>query len=108
MSFVNEFRDLMTQTIRHRPLTGRDTYAKPTYGTEVSYKGRVVYKHQKVSSARSQGQDVLSTGYVIFAGLPTIKADDQITLPDGSTPLIQSWERQTDETGEIYVKVYFG
>ncbi len=109
MSFANEFLDLMTDTVTHAPMTGRDAYGKPSWGAAVSYACRVSYKHQKVSSARagSQGEDVISTSQVIIPNELLITMDDKFTLPNGTTPLIQMWEIASDEKGPVYTRVFF-
>lgn len=103
---VSDWLPLMPDTLYHTEFTGRSDYGKPTYGSAVSYRCRVVYKTKNVRD--KQGNIVVARGTVWIAGTPTISPEDQITLPDGTTPPILSADLFTDDTGNHHVRCYFG
>lgn len=104
---VSDFTDLMTASVTHIPLASLDSYGAPTYGAGTVYSARVVYKTVKVKD--SQGEEIDADGVVWLLGNPDVKADDQIQLPDSSTPVVITVERPQDEIGLVHhTKVYFG
>ena len=105
---VSDWLDLMPFTITYEAVATRDEYGKViTYATAVSYRARVTYKHMRVAS-RATGQDVIASIQVWLNGvISTINVDDRVTLPDGTTPLIVSWDLVSDETGNHHVKIFF-
>ncbi len=107
MAFIDGFLDMLKSSVTHEPVTGRDDYAKPTYGAATTYVARVDYTRRKVTIA--DGRDVVAACTVWFDGTPTVTLDDRFTLPDGTQPSILSWDQPTDETGlKTHTKVYFG
>lgn len=106
MSFINEFLDMLACSVTHEPRISRDEYGAPTFGAATSYTARIQYKTQMVRA--NSGEDVLASGSIIFGTVLSVTADDRITLPDGSQPLIISWESPYDEKELVYTKVYFG
>jgi len=109
MSFITDLKDLMPNTVTHKPVTTRDQYGKPTLGSGTDYTARVVYKAQRISSQRQGATgDVIAAGHVILAGTPTIGLDDEISEGGTALGLIHRVDRLSDESGVIYVKVYFG
>ena len=107
MGSVSDWLDLMPATVTYEAVLTRDEYGKPaTYDTAVDYRARVTYKHQRVPS-RATGQDVIASIQVWLNGaISTVKVDDRVTLPDGTTPLIVSWDLVSDETGNHHTKLY--
>lgn len=103
---IADFLDMMSDTVIVAPLSSRDDYGKPTYGTGVSYTARVTFKDRWVR--RSDGTEVLSKGVVWIGATPTVKVDDQLTLSDGSSPPILQADTISDEDGPHHVKVVFG
>lgn len=104
---VSDWLDLMPDTVSYEPLASRDGEAKPSFGTLVSYRARVVYKEIRTSN-RASGQDAIGAGEVWFAGVLTPTIDDRITLPGGAQPNILNWSTYTDEDGPHHTKVIFG
>jgi len=104
---ISEWADMMPHAVTYAPVSSRDKYGKPTYGTAVSYQARVVQKQTRIVN-RINGQDAIATGVVWLAGSPTLSLDGRITLPDGSTPTILNWEVVPDEEGDHHTKVYLG
>jgi len=83
----------------------RDSYGKYSYGTAVAYNTAVHYKNQKVM--KTNGEELISTGYVIFETNPIIDVDSLITLPDGRQPLIATVERHIHNSDLNYTKIFF-
>lgn len=104
---IADWLSLMPFTVVYEAAGTRNEFGKvTTYAAPVSYRARVTYKHMRVAS-RATGQDVIASVQIWIAGIITaLNVDDRITLPDGSTPLILSWDLATDETGNHHVKVY--
>ncbi len=105
---INDFLDMMPRTITHAAVTSRDAYGKPSYGTPTSYRARVTREIKRVRS-QVNGQDAISDTTVWVGGvIPNLVIDDQITLHDGTTPVLISWEAPEDEAGEHHMKLYMG
>jgi len=103
---ISDWTDLMPHLVDHAEYAGRADYGAVSYGSPVSYTARVTYKNQRVRIA--DGSEVVARGTVWIAGTPSIDPEDQITLPDDSTPPILSVEKYADEDGDLFVKVFFG
>ncbi len=106
---ISDWLDLMPSTVTHEAVATRDEYGKPaTYATAASYRARVSSSHKRINS-RVTGQDVTASVQVWLNGIiSSINVDDRITLPNGTTPQILSWDVPSDETGEHHMKVYLG
>lgn len=102
---INDFRALMGEKVTHKPLSSRDSYGKPTHGTGTEYSARVSRKRAKVRN--EQGEEIHADGVVWILGTPAVEPEDQIVLPDNTTPLIVAVERPSDGTGVHHTKVYF-
>lgn len=104
---VSDFADVLLQTVTLAALSSTSGYGKPSFAAGTEYKARVVYKTQSIKNA--DGQDVMAHGVVWMKGSPVVAPEDQITLPDGSTPVILSLDRYADETGGYHhTRVVFG
>ena len=104
---ISDWSDLMNQTVSHAEFAGRSEYGVPTYGSSVEYSARVVYKQKFIRKA--DGSEVLSQGQVWLQSNVVATVEDEITLPDGSTPPILAIERFSDETTDFHhTKIYFG
>lgn len=102
---INDFRDMMGETIIHTPLSTRDDYGKPTFGSGNSFSARVSRKKVKIRDA--QGEEIDADGTVWVLGTPNILVKDKIELPDTTKPVIIAVERPSDESGVHHTKVYF-
>ena len=103
---IADFTDLMADEITHKALSSRDAYGAPTYGTGTAYTARVVFKPTWIRA--DDGTQVVARGVVWIAGTPNIDPQDQITLPDGTTPPILAVMRIPDENGMHHIRVAFG
>lgn len=106
MSDINEWLDLMPHTIIHTPQFSRTDYGKPVYAFPVSYRARVVF--EEVNVRGDDGNIVVARGTVWINGTPFVKAEDKITLPDGTSPPVLNSTRYTDDQGIHHTRVYFG
>lgn len=102
---VSDWADLFPATVTIAPYVSRGTYGARTFGTAVSYSARVINKTQRVMAP--DGTERIATGAVWILGTPIVTAEDQITLPDGSTPSILSVQPIPDQDGAHHVKVLF-
>lgn len=110
MSFESAFADLLTQTLTIAPVTSRDKYGAPTYGSAVSYSCRVVEKLQRVVD--SEGREGLATTVAwcrphTSTGIPDLGPEAKVTLPDGTTPALLAFEVYPDEDGDHHFKLLF-
>jgi hypothetical protein len=102
---ISDWLDLMPHTVTYAAKSGEDAYGKPTHGTGTDYTARVTYTHKRV--ATPDGMEVVASVQVWLNGtLSSISVDDKITLPDGTTPKIVSWDTATDEDGSHHTKLY--
>jgi len=107
MGFDAEFRSMMPHTIGVKPWGASDAWGNPTFGTLVSYQGRIENKRRKVIN--QLGEEVISNSTLYLATTAGIGIRDQITLPSGClpvNPVILAIERQHDESGAHHVVVY--
>lgn len=103
---VSEWADLMPHTISFAAALSRDGYGKQTFGAPASYAARVVYRPYRVRN--TAGEEVVARGKVWIGGYLRISPEDQLTLPDSSTPPILYSEAIPDEEGGHHTVVYFG
>ncbi len=105
---ISDWYDMMPDTITHEHVLTRDIYGKPlTYATAKTYRARVNGISRRVPSRTPGGQDVLSTISVWTPKISSLALDDRITLPDGSTPLMLSFDHVSDEAGDHHTKMMF-
>lgn len=104
---VSDWLDLMPHTVTYEAVTARDEYGKPSaYATAVSYRARVTNTRKRVPGQNGV-QDLISSCQVWINGVISgLGYDDRITLPNGSRPLIASWDTPTDEVGYHHMKIY--
>jgi len=103
---ISDFLPLMPDTITYASVASRNEFGKAvTFNAAVSYRARVIKKNQRIlDEAKIPTITVWVNGVI-----PTLQLDDQITLPDGSTPEIINWEQYSDEqSGSYYMKVVLG
>lgn len=105
---INDWLDMMPATVTYEAVSTRNDYGKPTaYAAAVSYRARIRYKTRRVVS-RVSGEDVVASGSIIVNGVISgIKPEDRITLPNGTTPKIASWDTVMDEDANHHTKIYF-
>jgi hypothetical protein len=106
MSGIDDWLDLMPDTVTVAPWQARDTVGVAQYGPPVPYRARVNNKSQMVRVA--SGELVAARGVAWLATTDDIDVRSKITLPDGSTPVILVSNVTPDENGPLFVKVGFG
>jgi hypothetical protein len=109
---LEDFGDLLTQTVTRKTVTGRDNYGQPSWSGAATLPCRVVHKTKLVrstASARSETEgavrEVVSTAQVWTAHVGW-SVEDQITLPDGTKPVILHVDSYPDEAGDHHQVVY--
>jgi hypothetical protein len=106
MAFADDFLDLMTSEIIVSQVIGKDTYGATIWGSPNTYAGRIVYKTHNVIGP--QGQLVTANGIIWLDTTDPISLNDQVLMPDGSTPILLQVNQPTDETGGIaYTRIDF-
>ena len=85
-TIIDDFSDLMVHTILIAPRTGQNSYGKPTYGSDVTHKGRIMRKVKRVLT--DSGEERMSDRSIVLAEAASISALSRITLPAGYEPLI--------------------
>jgi len=100
---------MLTQTITHAPLLGRDAYGVPAYAlaSGVSYPARVSMASRRFRNA--DGSEVVAALVAHIALFEPVSPDDAFVLPDGSQPKVVRVHQPVDETGRIHhTQVFFG
>lgn len=106
---VSDWEDLCPHTIGWKPLASRDSYGKPTYGPEQTFRGRRSYKKRRVVSGQGDGSTVLSTSSITILGTPNVGYEDQVyVVGDAVFPPIADIQKNPDEDGDLFVRVVFG
>lgn len=112
MDFETTFASTLTETVSLREPTGVDSYGTPTFvGAStvtcpawISRKPRAVRTlsgEEKVSSAQ------ISLGHPSGGGaVPRPSTLCEVTLPDGSKPLVLYVESITDPDGDIHTSIF--
>lgn len=104
---IEDFADMLKADITIEPFSSADGYGAPTYGTAVSYKGRVSERRRWMR--RADGTEVVAMGEVWLKSNVQVGIRDRVTLPDGRTPVILDIARPQDETGAYHhTKIVFG
>jgi hypothetical protein len=102
-----DFLDLCPHTVTLEPLSTMDVYAKPVYGTGVSYQALVVYMNKLV--AGGDNMEVTSrTQVYIPSSSATASEQSRITLDDGTQPRIIRVDRYSDDDGQHNLTIFCG
>lgn len=99
-------RKLLTDTVQHSAFAGRDKQAAPFYGPAVPRSARVDDVHRLVRARDGSQQVTHSMAFI--EGPVTVEPEDQIRLPNGTTPPIIAVEHVKDVNGTVdHAEVYF-
>jgi hypothetical protein len=104
---IEEFEDVLNQTITVEPFTGSDGYGEPSFGTSISYKARCVGKTRIIRDGK--GNERISSHTVYVNSLAEFSPKDRITLPIGYSPQqpqIISIGSFPDESGMHHKTIY--
>lgn len=106
-------RPLFNQTVTTKSLSTHSFYGAPSYSASASsWEARIEERTHVVKGPG--GEDVVARGTVFVIPTtggtePDIGTQDQMTLPDGTTPDILSVERLYDDSTSLYYQaVHFG
>lgn len=105
MAFADNFLDMLVDTVDVVFFTGFDDTGSPQFGSGDSFASRVNYETKNVLGPNNQ--IVVARGVVWMDCVVQIHANDQIVLPDGTSPTILSIAQGSDENGIAYTKLYF-
>jgi hypothetical protein len=106
MSLETEFLELMGEAITLKAPSSVDKYGKRAFGTAQSFTARV---QPKVHMTRdSAGREVVGRGIVYVYGSPSVTPEWELTLADGSKPVIIAVYRARDEDGAHHTEIAYG
>ena len=103
--FAEEFLDMLVDTITVQQLVSRADDGTPQYSSPRSYPARINYDTHNVVGPNNQL--VTANGVAWLACIDTIRVDDRITFPNGSTPIILKVNLESDEDGPAYTRLDF-
>lgn len=100
-----QFLSLMGQRVQVRHRTGQDAYRKPTYGDPEEV--RAVVAGQTKQLLNTRGETVTSSLTVVLERIVGVGLDDQLILPDGSTPRLLATQVLIDQNGRLDSEVLY-
>ena len=109
MTWSTALDSLLTQTVSVAGFEGvsTDGYMTAQYATQATtYQARIVDKMTLVRTF--EGTEELATTVAWVRSTSTFGPADQVTLPDGSSPVLMAVESFPDETGHHHSKLYLG
>lgn len=98
--------DLMVDTVSFYPLNSVDKYNKPTFGTVVSVRGRLINHEAKIRDV--QGVEVTELGKFICYGPQTSLTVNHKMVVGSITYTINDISNVSDENGTHHTVVSFG
>lgn len=98
------FLDIMLDTVSIRHKTSQSRQGVPTYGSAVSVRCLVERKPQMVRT--SDNEEVLSSATIWLYRPQDTQGDDEVTLPDNTTPPILSVSKTRDKFWGIVEVIY--
>jgi hypothetical protein len=109
MARTDDWLDLCPQTIVWVPMVARDQYGLPLYGAAQTFRGRRVFKLQRVPS-KGGDPDALSESTIWILGVPDVGYEDQCFVQGDAPPypIILQVLRYPDEDGDLFVKLMMG
>ena len=98
--------DLLNQTITVAKRTGNDGKGHYTYGTPKEYRARVEHKPRliragTIDTGGANSLEKVSNARIFVDRTASVEIGDQITLPDGSVPMILLVAPQYDMDGAL-------
>lgn len=118
MSLLGEFialaDDLTNQfglkpTVGYRKYTHADGAGQKFYETETPVEKRALVVRATKLVRRFDGTEGVSTAQVTFLDPTVVSEHDEITLPDGTKPVIVSLSGFVDDTqATVYTDIYLG
>lgn len=109
MPFESDFLELMNDTVVVSHRSAHSNYGVQTFSTLSStYRARVVEAVGEHRDALGQNVKVTAIAWIASTGDNTIRDDDKVTLPNGTSPPILRISAYPDEVGLHHYKVLFG
>ena len=106
MAIDQQLVELMTQEVTWRQVTARDRYDARTWGSDQTVGCYIDEMPEIVRD--DEGETVTATHTVYLDGVYAVALDDEIELPDGSTPPIVKVRQLTDDVGAHSTIVHLG
>jgi hypothetical protein len=109
-NFINDLLDLFDRTVTIAPYASQTIAGKPSYGTAVSYKARIMMKDVGVRTL--EGTMVIGRGKIYLPQVVAATVRDRLTvpvdLPGDANPPILSVSTVDDEFGGSYTVLVIG
>lgn len=102
---IADWLDMMPATVSVARFQSRDAYGAPTFAAAVNYRARVDFRTRLVRGPNAEM--VVARGRAWLATVDAITAEDRVTLPDGSVPIILQVNQVPDEAGPLYTSLDF-
>lgn len=92
-------------TVTRYPIISKDAHHKVTYGNSVTLSCKYAEKSEKVQN--QNGDEILTSAWLMFSAGTVINFDDMIVLPSGESQKVVTVHRIRDHMGrEVCVEVY--
>ena len=108
---IADFNDMMPHTLTITEFVSRDKYNAPSYGSPITYTGRVVYEDKLTRNMNPKSptfdEEVIASGAVWLQTTTLIDYNDKLELPNGDTPDIVSVQVVPDDDGTHHIKLLF-
>lgn len=104
--FYADFGDVCNQEITVRLRSGHDQWGKAAApGVPTTMKARVVFGRRLDLRVDPISRDERTRVTVWTGPTPSLSPEDEVTLPDGTKPLLLTVDKYPDETGVLYYQV---
>lgn len=104
---IEDFHDMMPDSVVVHPYVDRDAYGDKNYGDVVPIgNARIVYK--SFNFRKPDGKEVTAKGMVWLGTYLVMTVNDKIVLPDSTSPPLLLVESFPDEDGGHHTKIIFG
>lgn len=103
---IDEWHDMMPDTVSVEPFSGVDQYGAYSYGTAVSYRARAQGRMRMITDVNGEQRMSQVTVYISGTG---IGPQDRLTLParfSPTQPSILSVQPVSDEHGTHHTVIY--
>lgn len=106
---IEDFEDLLTQTIWRHPVAGVDGYGKATYKPRVEHLCHIDGRSTTTTAGTGAGQVAYKEGTVYLDGYyPDASEGDLIELPDGTKHATVEIAHPADEDGPDHTVISYG
>lgn len=105
--FASATRRRETVQCSYQARTGTDEYGAPTYGAIQYFEGILAQQTQRHTLAPQAGPVHLPTGELLLLSTPVVATDGQLTLTDGTVPVLLAAVHYEDALGVFAQKVVY-